>query len=52
MTGDAEILDLLLRNGADPRAKDKSGKTALSFAKESRREDKIQVLKRAALQAR
>jgi ankyrin repeat protein len=52
MTGDARILDLLLSNGADPRVKDKSGKTALSYAKESRRDDKIQVLKRAALQAR
>jgi ankyrin repeat protein len=50
MAGDPKM-DVLLSNGADPRAKDKSGKTALSYAKESRREDKIHVLKRAVLQA-
>jgi len=46
MTGDAQILELLLSHGADPLAKDTKGKTALKFATECRREDKIRVLKR------
>jgi ankyrin repeat protein len=46
MTGDAQILELLLSNGADPLAKDRKGKTALKFATECRREDKIRILKR------
>jgi uncharacterized protein len=47
MSGDASVLELLLERGADLRAKDRSGKTALTFARESRREDKIEVLKKA-----
>jgi ankyrin repeat protein len=49
MTGDAAILDLLLKNGADPQAKDHKGNTALSLAKQSRREDKIAILKSATV---
>ncbi|HTW58837.1 MAG TPA: ankyrin repeat domain-containing protein [Terriglobales bacterium] len=49
MTGDASVLHLLLDNGADPRLKDHTGKTALSIAKECRREDKIAILKTAAV---
>ncbi|MGA8429716.1 MAG: ankyrin repeat domain-containing protein [Candidatus Sulfotelmatobacter sp.] len=45
MTGDAAVLDLLLKNGADPQAKDHKGNTALSLAKQSRRDDKVAILK-------
>jgi ankyrin repeat protein len=47
MQGDASVLEILLSHGADLAAKDKGGKTALAHAKESMREDKIQVLRKA-----
>lgn len=47
MTGDAAVLNLLLKNGADPQTKDHKGNTALSLARQSRREDKIAILKNA-----
>jgi ankyrin repeat protein len=49
MTGDAAVLGLLLQNGADPLAKDHKGNTALSLAKQSRREDKMAILKSATV---
>lgn len=52
MTGDASILKLLLDHGADLRARNKDGQTALAIAKQARREDKIQVLKKAYSQMR
>jgi hypothetical protein len=47
--GDAAVLGLLLKNGADPQAKDHTGNTALHLAKQSGREDKIAILKTATL---
>lgn len=49
MTGDDAVLDLLLKNGADPQAKDHKGNTALSLAMQSRRDDKIAILKTDAV---
>ena len=49
MTGDASVLELLLRYHADRAAKDHKGMTALAIAQQSQRDDKIAILKRAAL---
>jgi ankyrin repeat protein len=43
--GRNEIIDLLLKNGADPSIKDKDGKTALTLAEEAVHVDAAKTLK-------
>jgi ankyrin repeat protein len=42
--GDTEMVELLLRAGADPRARGKTGKTALRLARELRYPDIVRAL--------
>lgn len=52
MQGDPAVLKLLLDAGADPSVKDKHGDTALALAIKSYRDDKVEVLRKAAKHAR
>jgi ankyrin repeat protein len=51
MAGDPAVSKLLLDAGADPAAKNKHGDTALALAIKSHRQDKVQILKQAAVHA-
>jgi len=48
MKGDVEIVELLLRQGADPRARDNSGRTALDFTKEGDNPALLRAIRTAA----
>lgn len=49
--GGASIVELLLQSGASPRLKDRHGNTALSLARRSHREDKVQLITNALARA-
>lgn len=43
LDGNPEVLKLLLAKGGDPKAKDRTGKTALDLAREAKSADAVQV---------
>jgi ankyrin repeat protein len=45
--GGSSIVKLLLERGADPRARDSEGNTALKFASERARKDKVEFIRQA-----